>query len=371
MDKIILYTIGIFFVIGGLDYIFGSPLKLGNKFEEGVKTMGALALGMIGIYSLAPIISRNLYTAILPFCRFINLDPSIIPSAFIATDMGGYQIATKMALTKEMGLFSGVIIASSLGATISFTIPVALGIISKDDEKYFLKGVLIGIMSIPIGCLAGGLWQRISLDSLTYSLLPILILAMIFAIGLLKTPNFLMKAFNVFGKLILGLSIIGLLLQGVYAILGIKLVSGLVPINECMYIVGKIAFVLGGAYPMLAFINRIFKGSFKKMGELLDINSAAVAGLLGNLASNLLIFGTYKEMDPKGKVLCAAVSVSGAYVFGGQFGFVSGLAPKMLGAFMVSKLAGGLVSIILAKWIYEKEDSQYRYIENTGINYEN
>ena len=60
MDKIVLYLIGSFFVIGGIDYILGSPLKLGVKFEEGIKTMGALGLGMIGIYSLAPILSNLL-----------------------------------------------------------------------------------------------------------------------------------------------------------------------------------------------------------------------------------------------------------------------------------------------------------------------
>lgn len=368
MDKIILYTIGLFFVIGGMDYIFGSPLKLGNKFEEGIKTMGALALGMTGIYSLAPIISKLLSSFILPFSKFLKMDPSIIPSAFIAVDMGGYQIATKIALSKEIGQFSGVIIASSLGATISFTLPVALGLISKDDEKYFLKGVLIGIVSIPFGCFAGGLWQGININILLYSLWPILLLAMIFVIGLVKLPKVLIYTFKVFGKFIISLSIIGLLLQGLYAILGIELISGLVPIKECMYIVGKIAFVLGGAYPMLTVLNRIFKEGFERLGKRLDINSASVSGLIGNLASNLLIFGTYKEMDSKGKIICTAFGVSGAFVFGGQLGFVSGVAPNMLGAFIISKFAGGLVSILLAKWLYEREINQYEYV-NTNINY--
>jgi len=40
MDKIIAYIIGTFFVIGAVDYILGSPLKLGGKFEEDIRTMG-------------------------------------------------------------------------------------------------------------------------------------------------------------------------------------------------------------------------------------------------------------------------------------------------------------------------------------------
>lgn len=77
---------------------------------------------------------------------------------------------------------------------------------------------------------------------------------------------------------------------------------------------------------MLALINRIFKNSFEEIGEKLGINSASVAGILGSLASNLLVFGTFKEMNPKGKVVCTAFGISGAFVFGGQFGFVSGVA---------------------------------------------
>jgi ethanolamine transporter len=354
MDKFVLYLIGSFFVIGAIDYITGNHLKLGEKFEEGIKTMGALGLGMIGVLSLAPIFTDFLSAKIIPISRVFHLDPSIIPAAFLAVDMGGYQIAEKLALTKEMGAFSGIVIASTLGATISFSIPVALGMIRKEDEKYFSKGLLIGIITIPIGCLVAGLWQKININLLVWNLLPIFVFAIILGVGLLKAPQVFIKGFNVFGKLIISLSTIGLLLQGVDVIFGVRLVSGLAPLSESTVIVGKIAFVLAGAYPMLALINRIFKNSFEKIGEKFGINSVSVAGILGNLASNLLIFGTYKEMNPKGKVVCTAFGVSGAFVFGGQFGFVSGVAPEMLVAFILSKLTAGIISIVLAVWSFER-----------------
>lgn len=348
MDKVVLYIIGAFFVMGGIDYILGSPLKLGGKFEEGIKTMGALALGMIGIYSLAPIISRLLSAAIVPACRMIDLDPSVLPSALLAVDMGGYQVASQLALTREMGLFSGIVIASALGAAISFTIPVAIGMIDKEDEKYFSKGIMIGVTSVPIGCLAAGLWQRINISTLLWNLFPIFIFSLILGIGLLKTPDILMKIFNAFGKFIIGLSIIGLLLQGISIIFGVKIISGLLPLSESAFIVAKISFILGGAYPMLELVNRIFKHALEKAGEKFDIDSSAVAGILGCLASNLVAFGMYKKMSPKGKVVCTAFGVGGAFVFGGQFGFVSGVAPEMLGAFIISKFTAGIISIILA-----------------------
>jgi ethanolamine transporter len=369
VDKFILYIIGSFFVIGGIDYLLGNPLNLGQKFEEGIKTMGALAIAITGIYSLAPILSNSLSTAIIPICTVLHLDPSIFPAAFLATDLGGYQLSAKVALTNEMGLFSGVIIASTLGTAISFSIPVALGMISKEDEMYFSKGVMVGLISIPIGCLAGGLWQKINFGTLIWNLLPIFLFAIALAIGLLKSPRILIKGFNVLGKLVMGLSVIGLLLQGIDAIFGVKLILGLAPLSESAVIVSKIAFILGGAYPMLALINRTFKNSFEKIGEKFGINSVSLVGLLGNLVNNLLIFGTYKEMNPKGKVICIAFGISGAFVFGGQFGFISGIAPEMLGAFIISKLTAGTISIILAAWIYERESNECVLNKNDDIDY--
>ncbi|ADL51835.1 ethanolamine utilization protein EutH [Clostridium cellulovorans] len=358
MDKLILYIVGSFFIIGGIDYILGSPLKLGLKFEEGIKTMGPLGIGMVGIYSLAPLVSNFLITMIVPICKELNLDPSIFPATFLAVDMGGYQMATKLALTEEMGTFSGIIIASTLGSTISFSIPVALGMLSKEDESYFSKGVIVGIITIPIGCFIAGMWLKIQLITLFWNLLPIYIFIILLVIGLIKTPGFLMKCFNIFGKLIMSFSIIGLLFQGIDSIFGVKVIYNMAPLSESITIVSKISFVLAGAYPMLALINHIFKDSFKRIGDRFGINSASISGLLGNLASNLLIFGTYKEMNPKGKIICTAFSVSGAFVFGGQFGFVSGIAPKMIGAFILSKLVAGITSIVLANWLYEHEQGK-------------
>lgn len=360
MDKIILYLIGIFLIMGGIDYILGNPFKIGHKFEEGIKIMGALGLGMIGIYSLAPVLAKFLFAAAIPICRVFHLDPSILPSAFLAIEMGGYQIATKIALSHEMGLFSGIIIASSLGATISFSIPIAVSMIADEDEEYFYKGVMVGIASIPVGCVAAGIWQRIDLDILLWNLVPIFIFAVILVVGLINFPKVLMMCFRIFGKTMIGISTIGLLLVGIKALYGIEIVSGLAPLNESMVILGKAAFVLGGAYPMMAIISRMFNSVFEKAGEKIGINSGSVEGIMGNLASNLVLFGLYKHMNPKGKVICAALAVSGSFVFGGQFGFVVGVAPGMIGAFLISKITASMVSIFIAIKIYDLQGKLVR-----------
>ncbi|MCG8502097.1 MAG: ethanolamine utilization protein EutH [Firmicutes bacterium] len=358
MDKGILYVIALFFIIGGIDYILGNRWKLGEKFEEGVKAMGVLGLGMIGIYSIAPLMAGILSDMIVPIARRLHLDPSIVPASFIAIDMGGYQLAQTLGLTREMASFSGVILASTLGATITFTIPIMLTMIQEEEQYIFSKGVMAGLIAIPAGCLAGGLYQGIKFSILMRNLIPIFVFSMLLAIGLLYMPHLFMKGFCLIGRGIKGISIIGLILQGINTISGVTWIPGLVSIEEVMTVVGKIAFVLGGAYPMIACLTRFFRPALQRCGKYFGINAAAVGGLAGNLASNLLVFADYQNMNDKGKMVCIASSVSMAFVFGGQLGFVSAMDPEWITAFMIAKLVGGLLSVWLALWIFEREGKE-------------
>lgn len=352
MDKIILYVIGIFFIVGAIDYLLGNKLNLGIKFEEGIKSMGGLAIGMVGIYSLAPIISKFLIKIIYPISKAGGFDPSIFPASFFAVDMGGYNMSLQLAYSKPMALFSGIIIASTMGATLSFSIPVALGMIGKEDEIYFSKGTMVGIISIPVGCFAAGLLCNLNLKTLCWNLIPILIFDIILTFFLLKLTSITVKIFGYFGRLIIVLSIFGLAAEGVNSIFGIMIFKGLAPLSESAVIVLRIALVLAGAYTMLEVINKIFKYRLEVMAERFKINSVSILCLIGNLASNLLVFSNYKEMNPKGKLICTAFAISGAFVFGGQLGFVSAAAPNMILPFVVAKLLSGIISIFMADVLY-------------------
>ncbi|MCW5197891.1 ethanolamine utilization protein EutH, partial [Clostridium perfringens] len=48
MEKLVLGIIGIFFVISGFDYINNNKLGLGDKFKEGMISMGSIAISMVG-----------------------------------------------------------------------------------------------------------------------------------------------------------------------------------------------------------------------------------------------------------------------------------------------------------------------------------
>ena len=156
INTIILCILSVGIVIGGVDYCIGNKFGLGEEFENGLKTFGPLALAMLGILSLAPILSALMRPLAVPALRMIGADPSMAAS-FLAVDMGGYPIAKSLALTPTSAVFSGLMVASMLGATLVFSIPVALNIVHKDDHPFLLKGLLAGLITIPLGAFIGGI----------------------------------------------------------------------------------------------------------------------------------------------------------------------------------------------------------------------
>ena len=73
-------------------------------------------------------------------------------TTFIAVDMGGYQLADALAETRESWIMA-MVTGYMAGATIVFSIPVALKMLEKRDRKYLALGVMSGLLAIPIGVL--------------------------------------------------------------------------------------------------------------------------------------------------------------------------------------------------------------------------
>ena len=120
-NEVIMWIMAIGAIIGGIDRLLGNKIGLGEQFEEGWNSMGALALGMVGMVCLSPILAQYIGPAISPFLRSINADPAIFGS-ILPNDTGGYQLALSLASDKEAGLYSGLIVSSMLGCTIVFSI---------------------------------------------------------------------------------------------------------------------------------------------------------------------------------------------------------------------------------------------------------
>ena len=157
IHEILIAVMAGFAALGALDRIFGNRLGMGKEFEEGILAMGALALAMVGTIALAPVLAKVLRPVVAPVFSWLGADPAMFAGTILACDMGGGALAAQLAQNSDAALLGGVINGSMLGATVVFTIPVALGILRPEDRPALAKGILAGIVTIPIGILVGGL----------------------------------------------------------------------------------------------------------------------------------------------------------------------------------------------------------------------
>ena len=352
--EIVIAVMAAFAILGALDRIFGNRLGLGKEFEEGIGAMGALALAMLGIISLAPVLAKLLEPVVVPVFSFLGADPAMFAGALLACDMGGGPLAMEMARTPEAGLLGGVITGSMLGATVVFTIPTAMGILREEDRPALAKGILCGVVTVPVGILVGGLTAGLPFGMVARNTVPILVLGALIALGLWKAEKAMIRGFSLFGKGITALITAGLGTAIFQELTGITLIPGMEPLSTGFETVGAIAIVLAGAFPLVRLLTRLLRKPLEKLGNILGINDAAAAGLVATLANSIATFGLVKDMDDRGKVVNIAFAVSAAFVFGDHLGFTAGFAPEMLPAMIAGKLAGGAAAICVALLLTKK-----------------
>ena len=346
--EILIWIMGIFALLGAADRIFGNRWGLGKEFEEGITAMGSLALAMVGIVCLAPVLAALLKPVVVPVYSALGADPAMFAGTILACDMGGGALAMELTGDPRAAMLGGVITGSMLGATVVFTIPVAMGILKEKDRPAMAKGILCGIVTVPVGVLAGGLAAGFPPALVLRNLIPIVLIAVLIALGLWKAENAMVKGFALFGKFVVILVTVGLAAAIVEALTGFVIIPGMAPISEGFATVGTIAIILAGAFPLVFVITRVLRRPLMAAGKWLGINDAAAAGLIASLANSIATFGLVKDMNERGKVVNIAFAVSAAFVFGDHLGFTAGFAPEMLMPMIVGKLAGGISAIAVA-----------------------
>ena len=373
INSVIMLIMMIFMLVGAIDKIRGNKLGYGEKFEDGFNAMGGLAMSMAGVVAAAPVLSMLLGPILKPIYGIFGASPAMFATTLLACDMGGYPLAMQLAGDDiAIGNFAGLILGTMMGPTIVFTIPVALGIIKKEDRGYLGAGVLAGMITIPIGCIVGGLMMNtlapeyhLGIVTILQNLIPVIIIAALIVIGLWVAPGPMIKGFNVFGTgvtiVITALTAIAVFQQitgimfPVFSIMSEKdATTGLSGLDSGLLTCGQIGIVLIGAFPMVEWITRTFGGALKKVGGLLGMNEAGSAGMVANLANNIAMFNIMGDMNPKGKLLNVAFAVSAAFVFGDHLGFTAGNNPDMIFPVIVGKLVAGVTAIIVANLLSGK-----------------
>ncbi|MCI2058014.1 MAG: ethanolamine utilization protein EutH [Oscillibacter sp.] len=351
-NDIILWIVAIGVVIGGVDKLLGNKFGLGSKFDDGFNAMGPLALSVAGIVVLAPVLATWLQPVLVPLFGLMDADPAMF-AAIIANDMGGYSLAMSLAQNHEIGLMSGCITAAMLGCTLVFSLPVGLGLIEKCDRPYFFQGLLIGLITIPVGSIVGGLVAGFNTKLVLINNIPIIIFSLLLVLGLKFAPNAMNKGASAFGTFIGWVAIVGIIIGSFTHLTGVK-----IPFFESadtmlagMEIVAYVVIVLIGILPVLELLTRLLNKALLAFGKLLGIDAVSAGGLIFTLANSVPVYGMIKNMSRRGKVINVAWLVPATAALGDHLGFTAGVEPEMITPMIVGKLVAGVCAVVIACWM--------------------
>jgi len=386
---------------GALAALRNDEKGLGKEFKEGLYAIGYIFVPVAGIMASIPYLTQFVEAVIRPAFLAIGADPAMAATCVIATDMGGYQLADKLAQTRESWIMA-MVTGYMAGATIVFSIPVGLSLLEKRDHKYMALGVMSGLLAIPVGVLVSCLYLLLrqpqvreiaatngpaahtlllSLPTVLLNLAPLVIFVVLLALGLRFMPNKMIRGFMIFGRvltILITLILVGSIIQyftaSAFAGKGIftrlfggwgfdpiiadydqiegKIKAGQTvkaeDVTRALEVAGYIGLMLSGAFPMVYLLKKYLARPLEKAGQKLGLGAVGAAGILAAAANILAMFRLVREMRPKDKVLNIAFAVCAAFLFGDHLAFTANFQPTLVFPVMMGKLAGGAFAIFLA-----------------------
>lgn len=391
IGTIVVYIIMACALAGAIASAIKPESELGQQFVAGIDSIGPIFLPVAGIMASAPFLEAFVSSVFGPVYSAVGADPAMAATTFIAVDMGGYPLAEALAQTKEswiMAMMTGYM----AGATIVFTIPVALKMLEKRDRKYLALGVMSGLLAIPIGVLVASVIIAVSHPMIrevvstnaeaTYqlalsfaqiglNLIPLVVICVALALGLKFKPDAMIKGFIVFGRVMeAALKIVFVLVvieyfTGIFStVFGgfgfdpIIASDGDPEVFRALETSGAIGMMLCGAFPMVYLIKRYLAKPLAKIGGVFGLSSDATAGLLAASANVLAALAMVKDLKARDKVLVMAFAVCCAFLFGDHLSFTANFQPTLIVPVLVGKFCAGVCAIIFANLLAVKKAQQ-------------
>ena len=356
--SVLTVVILLFSIFGAIDCILNNRFGVGKEWERGFHLMGTMSLSMIGMIVLAPWMGDLISNKLGKFVANMPFDISVIAGSLLANDMGGATLAVSVARDEQLGYFNGLIVAAMMGATISFTLPLAMEVVEKRQQRAMLFGLLCGIVGIPFGCFVAGVVVGIAIGKLLVNLIPLIVLAGLLAIGLMKIPNLCVKIFR---GLSIGIKIFitfGMVIGIVRFLTGYELLHHTAPIEDAIMIVFNVSVVMSGTFPLVHLVSKLLRKPIMLIGNKIGINKTSTMGFLTTTASNVTTFAMMKNMDERGVILNSAFTVSGAAVFAGHLAFTMSFEESFVPSVMIGKLVAGIISVGIA-WLAVRKGNRY------------
>ena len=399
IGTVVVYIIMACAIVGCLASVIKPESELGQQFVAGIDSIGPIFLPVAGIMASAPYLTAFVSAVFGPAYSAVGADPAMAATTFIAVDMGGYQLADALAQTRESWIMA-MITGYMAGATIVFSIPVALKMLEKRDRKYLALGVMSGLLAIPVGVLvasaiiavshpmirevvstnADATYQlMLSWGQIGVNLIPLIIICVALAAGLKFKPDAMIRGFIVFGRVMESALKIVFVLVVVEYFTGLwstlfgsfgfdPIIADEDDIFRALETSGAIGMMLCGAFPMVYLIRRYLAKPLAKIGGAVGLSSDATAGLLAGSANVLALFSMVKDLRAKDKVVCMAFAVCCAFLFGDHLSFTANFQPTLIVVVLAGKLAAGICAIVFAKLLAVKKAEELERIdEEQGV----
>ena len=217
--------------------------------------------------------------------------------------------------------------------------------------NHYLKGIIYGILGLlPVLIVAGIILQ---IPNFIVSFLPVIIICAIL-IGLFFISfQTLIVVLTLFSKLVQILGYIFFFLVCLTFFFNMNFTNATL-INDALRIVFQMSIIVCGSLVFCEIILRKFSNQIERIGQILNIDKYSVMGIILSFGTSIAMLPLFGKMNRKGKILNAAFSLSGAFVFGGQLGFIASVNPNSVTWFVVVKLVAGMLGLLIAN-LWEKK----------------
>lgn len=389
LGQIILYTIICCSIIGCIASIFKPYSPLAKQYLSGFYAIGHIFVAIAGIFAIIPHLVGMLEKFIVPFYKSTLLEPSLAITSILAVDMGGYQVAMQVCENYE-GFVMAMFVGYMSGATIVFSIPIGLRILDASLHKDFALGIMIGFLSIPFGvfvsCLVVMLFPISIRESVAtqgvgtytlafdifyvlYNLMPLLIFSLTISLGLYFAKEIMIKLFRIFGYII---DIWGKLFLALFLIEHFSgffsnqfgtfpfdaVFADSVDSVRALEIAGYTGLMLSGAFVLCHLLNAFLESKrafFARFGSDVTL----IGGIMA-CSSNILVgYPMLPQMKSETRIKVIAFSVCGGFLLGDHLSFSANFQPNLIVAVSIGKIAGGILSLYLARLFIAKNKFDY------------
>ena len=207
---------------------------------------------------------------------------------------------------------------------------------------------LLGLASMPASILVGALSLHLPLGYVLWNCLPVLLISLVLAVGVLRKPDRMMRGFQRFAEAVRILAVFGLTAAAVSHLTGKPLLKNLLPLEDAMETVSSICIVMLGSMPLAELMQRVLKVPLQTIRTKTGLNAASITALLLGLVTATPALAMLPQMNRRGQVVISACLVSCICSFGAHFAFANSLYPEMVPAMLAAKLTGGLAGGIIA-----------------------